>query len=119
MPEKEAYDVSLPRLSHMLVRKKTLAEEIETLDIMRFRFNPDPLPRKPTDADIKKFQYEAFDIITREKLFEREYAIQDAQRPDEMVSYYAKVIGISLKLQGHFNVLAPKVWAFFEDFAFG
>ncbi len=119
MPEKAAYDLSLPRLSPMLVRKKTLAEEIETLDVMRFRFSPDPLPRKPTDADIKKFQYQAFDIITMEKLFEREYAIKEAQRPDEIVSYYAKLIASSLKLPSQFSALAPKVWDFFEDRAFG
>jgi len=119
MPEKAAYDLSLPRLSPMLVRKKTLAEEIETLDVMRFRFSPDPLPRKPTDADIKKFQYQAFDIITMEKLFEREYAIREAQQPGEIVSYYAKLIASSLKLPSQFSALAPKVWDFFEDRAFG
>jgi type III restriction enzyme len=119
MPEKAAYDLSLPRLSPMLVRKKTLTEEIETLDVMSFRFSPDPLPRKPTDADIKKFQYQAFDIITMEKLFEREYAIKEAQRPDEIVSYYAKLIASSLKLPSQFSALAPKVWDFFENRAFG
>jgi type III restriction enzyme len=119
MPEKAAYDLSLPRLSPMLVRKKTLAEEIETLDVMSFRFSPDPLPRKPTDADIKKFQYQAFDIITMEKLFEREYALKEAQRPDEIVSYYAKLIASSLKLPSQFSALAPKVWDFFENRAFG
>jgi type III restriction enzyme len=119
VPEKVAYDLALPRLTPILVRKKTLAEEIEALDISRFRFSPDPLPRKPTDADIKKFQYEAYDIITREKLFEREYAIQDAQQPGEIVSYYAKLIMSSLKLPGQFSVLFPKVWNFFERRAFG
>ncbi|HEV2579343.1 MAG TPA: hypothetical protein VGT44_00710, partial [Ktedonobacteraceae bacterium] len=118
-PEKAAYDLALPRLTPILARKKTLAEEIEALDITRFRFSPDPLPRKPGDVDIKKFQYEAFDIITREKLFEREYAIQDAQRPDEIVSYYARIIASSLKLPGQFYALAPKVWSFFERRAFG
>ena len=103
----------------MLTRKKTLAEEIDSVDVMSFRFSPDPLPRKPTDADIKKFQYQAFDIITLEKLFEREYAIKDAQRPDEIVSYYAKLIAINLKLPSQFSALAPKVWDFFEQRAFG
>ncbi len=119
MPEKAAYDLSLPRLSPILVRKKTLAEEIAALDVMSFTFSPDPLPRKPTDADIKKFQYQAFDILTMEKLFEREYAIKDAQRPDEIVSYYAKLIAINLKLPGQFSTLAPKVWEFFDRRAFG
>jgi type III restriction enzyme len=68
MPAKAAYDLSLPRLTPILVRKKTLTEEINTLDVTNFRFSPDPLPRKPTDADIKKFQYQAFDIITQEAL---------------------------------------------------
>ena len=119
LPEKAAYDLSLPRLSPILTRKKTLSEEINALDVMSFRFSPDPLPRKPTNADIKKFQYQAFDIITLERLFEREYAIKDAQRPDEIVSYYAKLIAINLKLPSQFNALAPKVWKFFEERAFG
>lgn len=119
LPEKAAYDLALPRLSPILVRKKTLAEEIAALDVMGFRFTPDPLPRKPTEDDIKKFQYQAFDILTMEKLFEREYAIQDAQRPGEIVSYYAKLIAINLKLPGQFSALAPKVWEFFEQRAFG
>lgn len=119
MPAKAAYDLSLPRLSPILVRKKTLTEEINTLDVTNFKFSPDPLPRKPTDADIKKFQYQAFDIITMEKLFEREYAIKEAQRPDEIVSYYAKLIAASLKLPSQFSALAPKVWDFFENRAFG
>jgi len=119
MPEKVAYDLALPRLSPIIVRKKTLTEEIQSLDVMSFKFSPDPLPRKPTDADVKKFQYQAFDILTAEKLFEREYAIKEAQRPDEIVSYYAKLIAISLKLPSQFNALAPKVWDFFENCAFG
>src|SRR5260370_27184476 len=119
LSEKAAYDLSLPRLSPILVRKKTLAQEIAALDVMGFKFSPDPLPRKPTDADIKKFQYQAFDILTMEKLFEREYAIKDAQRPDEIISYYAKLIAINLKLPGQFAALAPKVWEFFEHRAFG
>src|SRR5712691_498284 len=119
MPEKAAYDLSLPRLSPILVRKRQLSEEIDALDVMAFRFSPDPLPRKPTDQDIKTFQYQAFDILTMEKLFEREYAIKDVQRPDEIVSYYAKLIASSLKLPGQFAALAPKVWTFFEQRAFG
>src|SRR5205807_4342421 len=54
MPEKAAYDLSLPRLTPVLVRKKSLQQEIEGLDITSFSFSPDPLPRKPSNADIKK-----------------------------------------------------------------
>ncbi len=119
LPEKANYDLALPRLSPMLVRKKSLGEEIAALDVMALTFSPDPLPRKPSNEDIKKFRYDAFDIITLEKLFEREYAIKNAQRPDEIVSFYAKLIASSLKLPGQFSVLAPKVWEFFEQRAFG
>lgn len=119
LPEKAAYDLSLPRLSPMLARKKSLTEEIESLDVAGFKFSPDPLPRKPTASDLKKFQYQAFDIITMEKLFEREYAIKEAQRPDEIVSYYAKLIAASIKLPSQFSALAPKIWDFFESRAFG
>ncbi|HVB25811.1 MAG TPA: DEAD/DEAH box helicase family protein, partial [Ktedonobacteraceae bacterium] len=119
MPEKAAYDLSLPRLSPILTRKKTLTEEIESLDVKSFTFSPSPLPRKPSSTDIKKFQYQAFDIITLEKLIDREYAIKDAQRPDEIVSYYAKLIATNLKLPSQFSALAPKVWDFFENRAFG
>ena len=119
VPEKADYDLSLPKLSPVLVRKKTLAEEIESLDVMGFQFSPYPLPRKPSNADIRKFQYQAFDILTMEKLFEREYAIKDVQRPDEIVSYYAKLIASNLKLPAQFSALAPKVWDFFQKRAFG
>ena len=118
-PAKAAYDLGLPRLSPMLMRKKTLAQEIAALDVRTFRFSPDPLPRKPTDADVKKFAYQAFDALTMEKLFEREYSIQNAQRPDEIVSYYAKLITNNLRLAGQFANLVPKVWEFFEKRAFG
>src|SRR6266446_3466771 len=119
LPEKAIFDLSLPRLSAILVRKKTLAEEIAALDVMSFTFRPDPLPRKPTEADIKTFQYQAYDMITMEKLFDREYAIKDAQRPDEIVSHYAKLIASNLKLPAQFAALVPKVWDFFERRAFG
>ena len=119
VPEKAAYDLSLPRITPVLVRKKSLHAEIEGLDVRNFSFSPDPLPRKPTIADIKKFQYAAFDILTMEKIFEREYAIKDAQQPNEIVSYYAKVIASNLKLPGQFAALAPRVWQFFEERAFG
>jgi type III restriction enzyme len=41
------------------------------------------------------------------------------KRPDEIVSYYAKLIASNLKLPSQFNALAPKVWEFFEERAFG
>jgi len=64
----------------------------------------------------------AFDdrlYLLNDLVFEREYAIKDAQRPDEIVSYYAKLIATNLKLPSQFSALAPKVWDFFENRAFG
>ena len=119
MPEKAAYDLSLPRLTPILVRKKSLHQEIEGLDVENFTFSPDPLPRKPTNADIKRFKYQAFDILTMERIFEREYAIKDAQLPGEIAGYYARVIASNLKLPSQFAALAPMVWKFFEQRAFG
>lgn len=119
MPAKAAYDLALPRLSPVLVRKKTLDDEIKALDVSTFHFSPDPLPRKITEADVKKFQYQAYDIITMEEVLNREYQLNDVQRPDQVVSYYAKQIATSLKLPNQFVNLAPKVWEFFEKRAFG
>ncbi len=119
IPEKAAYDLALPKLSPILVRKKSLAEEIESLDVARFRFSPDPLPKKPSAEDIKSFKYTAFDAITMEELFEREYQIQQAQTPQEIVAYYARLIASVVKLPSQFIHLGPKIWEFFETRAFG
>ncbi len=119
LPEKAAFDLSIPRLSPILVRKKTPVEEIASLDVMSFKFSPNPLSREPSNTDISKFAYLAFDMLTMEKLFVREYAITSVQRPDQVVSYYAKLIANTLKLPGQFSSLVPKVWDFFERRAFG
>jgi type III restriction enzyme len=119
IPVKIAYDLALPKLSPILVRKKSLAEEIESLDVARFRFSPDPLPKKPSAEDIKTFKYTAFDAVTMEELFEREYQIQQAQTPQEIVAYYARLIASVVKLPSQFIHLGPKVWEFFETRAFG
>jgi len=58
-------------------------------------------------------------LLRWKSFFEKEYAIPEAQRPDEIVSYYAKVISSNLKLPGQFAALVPQVWAFFEQRAFG
>ncbi len=119
LPEKAGYDLALPKLTPVLVRKKTLAQEIGELDVLGFKFSPDPLPRKLSDLDAQQFNYEAYDVVTKEKLFERTYALEIVQRPDQVVSYYAKLIANNLKLPGQFANLVPKVWEFFESRAFG
>lgn len=113
---KTARDILMPDLSPVLARKKTLAEEIEALDVPA----PDrPLPIKFTDKELEKFIYDGFDIITQEKLFSKEYEIPEPQTVEEVISYYAKRIAQNVKLPSQFAILAPKVRAFLEEKAFG
>src|SRR5207302_1189185 len=51
--EKKSFDISIPALSAVLVRKKSLAEEIASLDVMAFKFPAIPM-RKDEEAT-KKF----------------------------------------------------------------
>jgi type III restriction enzyme len=115
--ERGAYDIGVPRLSAGLMRKRTLAEEIKDVDVMRFDVRP--LPIKPGDAAEQSFTYEGLDILTLEKLVERTYDIPEPQTSGEIVGYYAKLIANDLKLPSQFAVLAPKVRDFFQHRAFG
>jgi type III restriction enzyme len=63
--------------------------------------------------------YEGRDILTDEKLLEREYAIPKAQTAEEIIGYYARRITQNIKLPSQFSVLCPKVRDFFERKAFG
>ncbi len=101
----------------VLERKKSLEAEIEALDVMAFT-NP-PLPLKPTEATAQAFRYEGYDIVTMERLFERDYEIPEAQTTEEIIGYYASHIMRDLKLPSQFAVLAPKVRQFLEHKAFG
>ena len=77
------------------------------------------LPRKQDDAAAKKFRYEGYDIITLQKLVEREYRIPEPQTAEEVISYYARRIAQDVKLPSQFSALAPKVREFLETKAFG
>lgn len=110
-------DIALPVLSPILARKKTLAEEIAGLDIAAMTCPV--LPRKKDDAVAQTFRYEGYDIITLEKLVERDYSVPEAQTAQEVISYYAKRIAQDVKLPSQFAVLAPKVREFLEKRAFG
>jgi type III restriction enzyme len=116
-PEKKEKDIAIPILSPILVRKKSLAEEITELDVGGFICPV--LPRKQDDAAAKKFQYEGYDIITLEKLVEREYSIPEPQTAEEVIGYYARRIAQDVKLPSQFSTLAPKVREFLETKAFG
>lgn len=116
--KKKDHDISIPDISPLLSRKKSLAEEIAAIDVMKFNINKLPLKGKEI-TDTKKFIYEGRDILTDEKLLEREYKIPQAQTAEEVIGYYARRITQNIKLPSQFAVLAPKVRDFFERKAFG
>jgi type III restriction enzyme len=116
-PQKAAMDVTIPVLSPVLTRKRSLAEEIAALDVATF--NVPPLPRKENDAAAKTFRYEGYDIITLQKLVERDYKMPEPQTAGEVVGFYARRIAQDVKLPSQFAALAPKVREFLEHKAFG
>lgn len=118
LPEKEAKDIGIPEISPLLGRKKSLADEIADIDVMAFKTNVLPFKGKEIEA-AKSFLYEGRDILTDEKLLEREYAIPLAQTPEEVIGYYARRIAQNIKLPSQFHAIAPKVRDFFEHKAFG
>ncbi len=116
-PNKLDKDIALPKLTPILARKRTLAEEITGLDIAAFTCPT--LPKKEGDAAAQTFRYEGRDILTLEKLIDREYSIPEPQTSQEVISYYAKRIAQDVKLPSQFAALAPKVREFLETKAFG
>lgn len=116
-PAKLARDITIPVLSPILARKKTLAEEIASLDVQSF--DCPVLPRKPGDNAARSFRYEGKDIITLERIVEREYTVPEPRTAEEVISYYAKRIAQDVKLPSQFAALAPKIREFLEVKAFG
>lgn len=119
MPDQKklGMDILIPTLSPILTRKKSLAEEIAGLNVREFKCPI--LPRKQSDAAAKKFKYEGYDLITLQKLIERDYTIPEPQTAEEVIGYYARRIAQDVKLPSQFSVLAPKVREFLEHTAFG
>lgn len=116
-PAKMDKDIQLPTLTPILVRKRTLAEEIASLDVAGL---PSPvLPMKETSIEAKSFKYEGYDIISLQKIVEREYKIPEPQTAQEVISFYAKRIAQDVKLPGQFAALVPKIREFLETKAFG
>lgn len=116
-PVKADKDIVIPILSPALARKKNLAEEIAGIDVSRIKIPT--LPQKQGDKAAQTFTYEGYDILTLEKLVERQYAIPEVGTSQEVVSYYAKRIASDLKLPSQFAALAPKVREFLANHAFG
>jgi type III restriction enzyme len=115
-PAKLAKDITVPSLSPILTRKKSLAEEIAALDVPA---PPTPLPRKEGDQAAKDFHYEGFDLVSLQKIVERDYTIPSPQTAEEVIGYYARRIAQELKLPSQFAALVPKVRQFLETKAFG
>lgn len=118
LPEKADKDIGIPEISPLLGRKKSLADEISAIDVRAFKTAVLPFKGKEIE-DAKSFIYEGRDILTDEKLLEREYAIPPAQTPEEVIGYYARRIAQNIKLPSQFHAVAPKVREFFEHKAFG
>lgn len=114
---KMEHDITIPVLSPILSRKKTLAEEIAGLDVSKFK-SP-VFPKSESDAAAQTFKYEGIDIIDLQKIVEREYSIPEPQTAEEVISYYAKRIAHEVKLPSQFAALVPKVREFLETKAFG
>jgi len=117
MADRGGYDIGLPLLSPALVRKKSVVDEITTLDVAKFACPV--LPLTPGDSAEAKFRYEGFDLLTLQKEIEREYTIPEPQTSQEVIGYYARRIAQEVKLPAQFAALAPKVREFFEQKAFG
>lgn len=115
-PEKQDKDISLPQLSPILVRKKSLEQEIAALAVPAL---PKPLPLKEGGKDAQEFRYEGYDLVTMAKLFERDYKIPTPQTAEEVIGYYARRIAQDVKLPSQFAALVPKVREFLTHKAFG
>ena len=74
---------------------------------------------KPGTAEARNFRYEGYDVITMEKLVERDYAMPEPQTAQEVISFYAKRIAQEVKLPSQFAASAPKVREFLATRAFG
>jgi type III restriction enzyme len=114
---KAKHDIGVPLLTPVLVRKKSLADEIAALDVSSF-----PVKLKlvvAPEGDVKTFMFEGRDVITDEKEIEREYKMPEPQTAQEVIGYYARRIAEDVKLPAQFAALAPKVREFFGTRLFG
>src|SRR5260370_38416866 len=76
------------------------------------------LPRKEGDKAARDFRYEAHDLVTLQKMIERDYTIPAPQTAEEVIGYYARRIAQDVKLPSQFAALVPKARDFLEGKAF-
>lgn len=115
--EKIEKDIGLPKLTPVLARKKTLAEEIAALDVLSFACPL--LPKKEGDEAETRFQYEGYDFITLEREVQRDYSIPTPKTSAAVIGYYARRIAMEVKLPSQFAALVPQVRRFLAEKAFG
>jgi type III restriction enzyme len=117
LEDRKRFDVGLPSLTPALVRKRSLAEEIAALNVLKLQSVV--LPMRESDPASKTFRYEGYDIITLEKMIDREYRLTEPQTAQEVIGYYARRVAEAVKLPAQFAAIAPKIREFFELKAFG
>ena len=74
----------------MLVRKKSLAEEIAALDVMAFKTMV--LPMTPMTLISRRSATKATTSLRWQKMVEREYRVPEPQTAQEFIGYYARRI---------------------------
>src|SRR5260370_8755168 len=77
------------------------------------------LPRKEGDKAARDFKYESHDLITLQRVIERDYTIPAPQTAEEVIGYYARRIAQDVKLPSQFAALVPKVREVLQTKAFG
>jgi type III restriction enzyme len=116
VPGRELFDIGIPELSRALARRQDLGDVIAALDLATVAF----APLRPATASLgERMRFEGFDILTREKEIDREYAYPEVQTPQEVIAYYAEEIARRLKAPGHFAAIAVRLREFFNTRAFG
>ena len=77
------------------------------------------LPLTPDDPNNKTFRYEGHDIITLQKIVERDYKVPEPQTSQELIGYYAR----RMPKRSSYLLRSSPYWrrkfAFFENKAFG
>jgi DNA modification methylase len=109
--------LGIPGLKPFVVQNLGKYERQQCLDVMTFQTML--LPLTPDDPNNKTFRYEGHDIITLQKIVERDYKVPEPQTAQELIGYYARRIAEAVKLPSQFAALAPKIREFFENKAFG
>ena len=61
------------------------------------------LPLGADDPNNKTFRYEGHDIITLQKIVERDYKVPEPQTAQELIGYYARRIAEAVKLPSQFG----------------